>query len=195
MILTLDNTAKYDFFTMGAMKIPGTETCKSDFWSRTCCWAEQGPSSVARVCETCLDNGDGTYRDCKIHPERSEPQNKPSEPLSPPKGGIFQGDIIPKSGPATQDSPNDNQGGPAPGGVLQPNLEFSTQNRGTTAQDVQTQQQLAINESPSADVDEESIQSCPEDQVFDKDTNNCIAEGPQSNEQDGTGEQGQVSNQ
>jgi hypothetical protein len=126
-LITLSAVSMLDFIAMG-VKISGTETCTSDFWSRTCCWAEQGPSSVARVCETCLDNGDGTYRDCKTRPERFGgifqgdiiPTPGPAQGGIPAPGGIFQGDIIPTPGPAAQDTPT---GGSMPrSGIFQGNL-------------------------------------------------------------------------
>jgi hypothetical protein len=48
------------------------KNCKSDFFSRTCCWAESNGSFIFERCETCLDMGDGTYGHCKTddHPFR-----------------------------------------------------------------------------------------------------------------------------
>ena len=52
----------------------GKKNCKSDFFSRTCCWAESNGYFIFERCETCIDNGDGTYGQCKTddHPFKTD---------------------------------------------------------------------------------------------------------------------------
>jgi hypothetical protein len=42
----------------------GEKKCTSDFFSRTCCWIDTDTEAYKKFCETCIDQGDGTYADC-----------------------------------------------------------------------------------------------------------------------------------
>jgi hypothetical protein len=99
-----------DFIAIGALN------CSSIFSIRTCCFDDlDNDGNVVKRCTTCIDNGDGTYRDCTT--ETSPPLTRPEGgifgdiPTPGPAAqdttgpGIFQGDIIPTPGPAAQDMP------------------------------------------------------------------------------------------
>ena len=81
---------------------PGKSGCKSNFWSIECCWytVDERTGKIFWECRTCLDNGDGTYRDCTVV---SEPAPRTNAGGLPKPGGIFQGDEVPTPGPSTQE--------------------------------------------------------------------------------------------
>lgn len=85
-ILIFSPSAKFDLLVEGkpVWGPAGEKKCTSDFFSRTCCWIDDDGGAIHQRCETCIDNGDGTYSNCKIKdgPVASK------TPTKPPKGSI-----------------------------------------------------------------------------------------------------------
>ena len=68
----------------------GQKKCTSDFFSRTCCWLDTDTDAIKKFCETCIDQGDGTYADCKTTegPVSFTPKQPPI--IAPPSVGPTQ---------------------------------------------------------------------------------------------------------
>ena len=66
VVITQAAVSMLEFIVLG--RPPGKSGCKSDFWSRECCWYtfDERSGKTYWECTTCLDNGDGTYRDCTV---------------------------------------------------------------------------------------------------------------------------------
>lgn len=81
--------AKFDIAVQGkpVWGPAGEKKCTSDFFSRTCCWIDDDGGYIHERCETCIDNGDGTYSNCKIKDGPVASENPPIPP-KPPKGSI-----------------------------------------------------------------------------------------------------------
>ena len=77
--IILDFILTFDFIVMGAPIT--TPECKSDFWSRTCCWTDNSGGTIHKECQTCLSDGYGGYT---INCETTKgPVAKPDNPYTP----------------------------------------------------------------------------------------------------------------
>lgn len=112
VLLITSPLAKFDNVVQGkpVWGPAGEKKCTSDFFSRTCCWIDDDGDAIHKRCETCIDNGDGTYSNCKITDGPVASENPPK----PPKGNIHENkaplaNSIEEQTPfSTSDSNNDN---------------------------------------------------------------------------------------
>lgn len=141
----------------------GEKECTSDFFSRTCCWIDDEGEAIHKRCETCIDQGDGTYANCKITtgPIALDVPIPPSTPSPMNDANIPLGDSV-------LEQPTIDKGTvKPPGGGLESLLENEIQSEQEIIQTDKDLTEVPPIEEETQPVVETQQQQCNEGEVMD----------------------------
>jgi hypothetical protein len=94
----------------------GEKKCTSDFFSRTCCWIDTDTEAYKKFCETCIDQGDGTYADCNT--TEGPVAFEPPSTVAPGGLKVEKGGVLSPRGNLTNALPPANSTGTLPPGSI-----------------------------------------------------------------------------